>query len=87
MFGVTAPKCSWRHRCGSGGWADTVAVEALSLDQLDVVARANQRAAVAGKRHDRECSEYGVDRAALEAELAEVRSCQECAGLVQEVPG
>jgi hypothetical protein len=58
--------------------AHPVAAERVVLDELKVLLGADQRARVAGKCDDRQSPEHGVDGPALETELAQVGSVQEC---------
>jgi hypothetical protein len=50
------------------------AIEGVLVEQREVVPNPNHRPRVAGKRDDRAGTEDRVDGAALEAELAQVRS-------------
>jgi hypothetical protein len=52
--------------------AHPVVAVGVLFDQLEVVLGADYRPRVAGKGHDRQTPEDGVDRTALEAELAQV---------------
>ena len=71
------------HAARSGRRADrpdTIAAIRVAVDELEVVARTDQRPRIAGERDDRKRAEDGVDRTALEAERAEVRPGEERAG-------
>lgn len=59
----------------------------MLLDELEVLVGADHRPRVAGKRHDREQAEDGVDRAALEPELAQMRTGQERTGRLEQLGG
>jgi hypothetical protein len=67
------------------GRADSIIVIGESLDELDVLVGANQRARVAGERDDRERSEHRVYGPALESQLAQVRAREERSRRVEKL--
>src|SRR5437879_2065291 len=67
--------------------AHPVAAERVVLDELEVLLGADEGAGVAGESDDGQCPEDGVDGSALEAELAQVGSVQECSRSGEKLSG
>ena len=63
---------------------DSIVPKGVVLDQFKVVADTDHGTRVAGQRHDSQRSEHGVDGAAFESELAQMRACEECVRRVEE---
>jgi hypothetical protein len=57
---------------------DAVVAVGVLLDERQVLGGSDHRTRVARQRHDRKGAEHSVDRAPLEAELAEVAPRQQC---------
>lgn len=73
-------------KSGEGPWrslAHPVAAVGRALDELEVVGYAKHRLRVAGQHDDRAGAEDGVDRPALESELAQVGAGQERLGTLE----
>src|SRR4051794_16746847 len=57
------------------------------LDELEILLGPDHRSRVSRERNDRERTEDGVNGSPLETELAQVRSCQERAMLLEQLRG
>ena len=76
-----------RHGRAGSCRSHPVTVEGVLLEQPAIVLGSHERAGVAGKRDDRQRTEDGVDGAALEAELAQVRAAEQSTGCLQQLGG